>query len=68
MIYSLLITCYLLFTSAYNLNPPEIQILIQTGLDFSYVEKYDSAQIYFDEVIRLYPENPAGYFFKAALL
>ena len=68
MVYSSLITAYLLFTSVYNLNPPEVQILIQTGLDFSYVEEYDSAQIYFDEVIRLYPENPAGYFFKAALL
>ena len=68
MIYSLLITCYLLFSSAYNLNPPEVQIPIQTGLDFSYVEEFDSAQIYFDEVIRLYPDNPAGYFFKAALL
>jgi tetratricopeptide (TPR) repeat protein len=68
MIYSVLITVCCFFTSVDNLNPPEVQVLIQTGLKFAYAEKFDSAQIYFDEVIKLFPENPAGYFFKAALL
>ncbi len=57
-----------LFLTAICLNPPEIQNLIQTGLDFAYVENFDSAYVYFDKVIEIYPENPAGYFFKAALL
>ena len=68
MIYSVLIIVCCLFTSVDNLNPPEVQVLIQTGLKFAYAEEFDSAQIYFDEVIKLFPENPAGYFFKAALL
>jgi tetratricopeptide (TPR) repeat protein len=51
-----------------DLNPPEVQKLIQTGLDFSYVENFDSAGAYFRRVIELYPANPAGYFFDAALL
>jgi len=52
----------------YDLNPPEIQKMIQTGLAYAYIEDFDSAGIYFDEIINRYPENPAGYFFKAALL
>jgi len=58
---------YLLITAVY-LNPPEVQNLIQTGLNFAYVEDFDSASVYFDKVIEDYPDNPAGYFFKAALL
>ncbi|MEO0156254.1 MAG: tetratricopeptide repeat protein [candidate division WOR-3 bacterium] len=50
------------------LNPPEIQNLIQTGLNLAYTEDFDSASLYFDKAIEIYPENPAGYFFKAALL
>ncbi len=68
MIHSTLTIAYLLFTAPYNLNPPEIQILIQSGLEYAYIEKFDSAQTYFDKIIESYPENPAGYFFKAALL
>lgn len=57
-----------LFITASDLNPPEAQVLIQSGLEFAYVEEFDSARIYFDKIIQLYPENPAGYFFKVALL
>ncbi|MEO0185128.1 MAG: tetratricopeptide repeat protein [candidate division WOR-3 bacterium] len=61
----------LLFHGLFNttdLNPPDIQNLIQTGLEFAYVEKFDSAEVYFQEIIKQYPDNPAGYFFKSALL
>ncbi|UCG92064.1 MAG: hypothetical protein JSV97_13585 [candidate division WOR-3 bacterium] len=51
-----------------DLNPPEVQVLIQSGLELAYVEAFDSAQIYIDEIIEAYPENPAGYFFRAALV
>ena len=68
MIYSVLTIVCCLFTSVNNLNPPEVQVLIKAGLEFAYAEEFDSAQIYFDEIIELNPDNPAGYFFKAALL
>lgn len=51
-----------------DLNSPEVQNVIQTGLMYAYVENFDSATSYFNEVIHRYPKNPAGYFFKAALL
>ncbi|MCX7994940.1 MAG: tetratricopeptide repeat protein [candidate division WOR-3 bacterium] len=51
-----------------DLNPLEVQRLIQTGLKFAYVEEFDSASFYFEQVIEKYPHNPAGYFFKSALL
>jgi len=59
---------FLLLTTTIDLNPPMVQSLLQSGLEFAYVDRYDSAQICFDKVIKLYPENPAGYFFKAALI
>jgi len=68
MTQSLLTTVYFLLSTVSDLNPPAVQELIKSGLEFAYVEEFDSAQIYFDEVIKTYPENPAGYFSKAALL
>jgi tetratricopeptide (TPR) repeat protein len=67
MSYSLL-TIFFLIAPGNNINPIEIQELILAGLEYAYVEKFDSSQTYFDKIIDLYPENPAGYFFKAALL
>ncbi len=57
----------ILFSVINDLNPSEVQNLIQSGLQFSYVEQFDSAEVYFRSVIDLAPENPAGYFFTAAL-
>lgn len=61
-------TWLLVLFAATDLNPPDIQNLIKSGLDFSYVENFDSAGAYFRCVMELYPENPAGYFFQGALL
>ncbi len=61
-------TFYLLLATPIDLNPPEIQNLIQDGLEFAYIEEFDSARFYFDSIVSLYPDNPAGYFFKASLL
>ena len=65
MIYHcLLTTVYCLLSAVVDLNPPEMQVLIQSGLEFAYVEEFDSALIYFDEIIQLYPENPPDIFLK----
>ncbi len=63
----ILSVCYLL-QATLELNPPEIQNLIKTGLEFSYIEQFDSADACFERIIEFCPDNPAGYFFKAALL
>jgi tetratricopeptide (TPR) repeat protein len=57
-----------LLTSIHDLNPAEVQDLIITGLDHAYIEEFDQAVAYFDRIIERDPANPAGYFFKAALL
>lgn len=67
MIYHPIIAICLLITTL-DLNPPQIQNFIQSGLQFAYVENFDSAEVYFKKVINLYPELPAGYFFQSALL
>ncbi len=54
--------------AAVDLNPPEMQALIKLGLDFSYVENFDSAGYYFRQAIERDPDNPAGYFFLGALM
>ena len=58
----------LLLLVSIQLNPPEVEHLIKSGLEYSYVEKFDSAQYYFNLVKEKYPDNPAGYFFDAALI
>ena len=67
MIASIAILCCTLY-AGYEINPQDVQDLIQQGLSCAYVDEFDSARVYFDEIIVRYPENPAGYFFKAALL
>ncbi|RKX69060.1 hypothetical protein DRP53_09305 [candidate division WOR-3 bacterium] len=51
-----------------DLNPPHLVELIQKGLECAYVERFTEAEAYFDSVIISFPDNPAGYFFKAALI
>jgi tetratricopeptide (TPR) repeat protein len=58
----------LLFSLTVDINPPDVEQLIETGLAYAYIEDFDSAGIYFDEIMMTYPQNPAGYFLKAALL
>ncbi|HID32377.1 MAG TPA: tetratricopeptide repeat protein [bacterium (Candidatus Stahlbacteria)] len=53
---------------AINLNPPDVVTLVTRGLDHAYVEEFDRAEVYFDSVIKSHPDNPAGYFFKSALI
>ncbi|OPX18210.1 hypothetical protein BXT86_02415 [candidate division WOR-3 bacterium 4484_100] len=62
----LLLTHFLFFTE--DINGPEVQELILSGLQYAYIEEFDSARVRFEEIIERYPNNPAGYFFKAALL
>jgi hypothetical protein len=58
----------LLLCISIELNPPEVEYLVKSGLEYSYVEQFDSAQYYFNQVMEKFPENPAGYFFSAALI
>ncbi len=67
MIASITILCSILY-AGYDINAEDIQVLIQQGLSYAYVEAFDSARVSFDEIIARYPDNPAGYFYKAALL
>ncbi|MEO0215494.1 MAG: tetratricopeptide repeat protein [candidate division WOR-3 bacterium] len=60
-------TLFIIFSTT-ELNPPEVCDLIKKGLDFAYIEEFDSAEVYFEQVIAIFPANPAGHFFKAALL
>lgn len=68
MMYPMFFSFLYLFTAHYDLNPAEFQDLVHAGLEFAYVEEFDSAQTYFDTIIARYPENPAGYFLTATLL
>ncbi len=67
MIASIAILTGILYTGG-DINAEDVQDLIQQGLSYAYVEAFDSARVYFDEIIARYPDNPAGYFFKAGLL
>ncbi len=58
----------ILFILAIDLNSPQVQDYILKGLEYAYVESFDQAGAWFDSVKNNYPENPAGWFFKAALL
>ncbi len=53
---------------AIDINSPDVEQLIRAGLEYAYTEQFDSASMYFDKIVREYPQNPAGYFMKAALL
>ncbi|MBE0433531.1 tetratricopeptide repeat protein [candidate division WOR-3 bacterium] len=64
-----MIAVFLCFcVSLLDLNPSEIEHLIKAGLEHAYVEGFDSARFYFEEVVREQPLNPTGYFFCAALI
>ncbi len=56
----------MLYLLATPLNP-EIDSLILLTLDFTYRERYGAALQIADEIIRKYPNEPDGYFFKAAI-
>ncbi len=58
----------LLLSLALDINPPDVEQAIRSGLEYAYVEQFDSARFYFDGVVQDHPQNPAGYFMNAALL
>jgi hypothetical protein len=45
----------------------KIKSLLQEGVDASFRENYPAAESIFDRIVLLAPQDPAGYFFKAAL-
>jgi tetratricopeptide (TPR) repeat protein len=52
---------------AVDLNPPELQSLVNRALEHAYRQEYESAEAVLNQVIEAYPDNPAGYFFFGAL-
>jgi tetratricopeptide (TPR) repeat protein len=58
----------LLAAAPSDLNPPDLQEMIQKGLEYAYIDQYDSTEVFFHKALDAYPDNPAGYFFNAALL
>jgi len=58
----------LFFTAPDSLFWEPLESLIIKGLEFSFAEKYQDADFYFDLAIRNYPESPIGYLYKAGLL
>lgn len=47
---------------------PQADVIIRRGLQSSYNLEYSVANKDWDELIRLYPDHPAGYVYKAALV
>jgi tetratricopeptide (TPR) repeat protein len=58
----------LLLSVSVDINSPAVEDLIKIGLEYAYVEQFDSASVYFNKIVQAYPDNPAGYFMEAALL
>ncbi|NPA79956.1 MAG: tetratricopeptide repeat protein [Thermotogae bacterium] len=46
---------------------PELDSLVLLALEYTYRERYGAALSLADEAIHRYPDEPAGYFFKAAI-
>lgn len=55
---------WFLLSTPYN---REIDSLIMLSLEFTYRENYGAALSFADEIIKKYPNEPDGYFFKAAI-
>ncbi len=47
---------------------PVVDQRVQNGIDFIYNFEFDKADSIFDEVIKLRPNHPVGYFFKAMVI
>ncbi len=47
---------------------PTTDSLLTKGLGYCYIENYDSAGYYFNEMVKEEPGNPAGYFMQTGLL
>lgn len=50
-----------------NLVPNEVDSFATKGLNFIYIQNYDSSFYYFNKIVEQYPEHPSGYFFLSYL-
>jgi tetratricopeptide (TPR) repeat protein len=68
LVSTLLLSCpYLSYAQRYlDYQNPQIRRLILEGIDATFQEDYPLAQSRFETLIRMAPEDPAGYFFLAA--
>lgn len=68
LIYSVVIGLFLftLNTQAqWSILQSDADSLVRAGADHIYNVQFDSAEVAFNEVIKRYPEHPAGYFLQA---
>lgn len=65
--FGLLLVAAVAIAGAVNLNPPEVQTLIEDALEHAYRQEYDSARATLDRLQADFPANPAGAFFMGAL-
>lgn len=49
-------------------TPTRMDTLIRDGLELVYEQKYPEALFLFDDIVRQWPDEPAGYLLKAATL
>ena len=70
----LLVSTFLLFRphpsfpqTYLDYQDPQIKGLILEGVEATFQENYSLAESRFETLVRMAPEDPAGYFFKAAL-
>ncbi len=64
--------CFLFFCFTFPLfcgSSHQLSVIdeIQPGIESSIQEHYDSAVVFFNNIIKKYPEDPVGYFFLAAV-
>jgi tetratricopeptide (TPR) repeat protein len=63
-----LLSPHLSFSQKYlDYQSPQIKAILLEGIEASFQENYARAESSFETLIRLAPEDPSGYFFKAAL-
>lgn len=61
-----MVSLLLAFTLAYP-NPDAVPLL-ETAMRLTFQENYAAAEVVLDSIIRRWPQDPAGYLFKAGML
>lgn len=68
ILYTILICLIVVTTKSYSqwsILKSDADSLVRKGADHIYNVQFDSAEVDFDEIIKRYPDHPAGYFLQA---
>lgn len=64
-----ILICFILLSSIgysqWSILKSDADSLVRKGADHIYNVQFDSAEVDFDEIIKRYPDHPAGYFLQA---